>query len=83
MRGVTTQLSDTKSITACTTALKKEPDTRGTAPSLLRMRAILLQSALARYKLHYLDLIYFIHIPSQDVHFALILWYLVKTIPTL
>ena len=50
MRGVTTQFSDPKSSTACTTASKENPETRGAAPSLLRMRGIILQTFLARYK---------------------------------
>ena len=50
MQGVTTQVSDPKSSTACTTSLKKKPDIRGAAPSLLRMRVILLQTALDRDK---------------------------------
>ena len=50
MQGVNTQVSDPMSITACTTALKKNPDTRRAAPSLLRMCAILLQTALTRDK---------------------------------
>ena len=48
MRVVTTQVSNLKSSTACTMALKKKPDTRGAAPYLLRIRGILLQTALAR-----------------------------------
>ena len=51
MQGVTTQVSYPKSITACTTALKKNPDNRGAAPSLLRMHFIILQTALSRDKL--------------------------------
>ena len=50
MRGVTTQVSDPKRSTACTTVLKKNPDTCGAAPSLLSMRGILLQTFLARDK---------------------------------
>ena len=46
MQGVTTQVSDPNSSTACTMALKKKPDTRRDAPSLLRMRAIFLHTAL-------------------------------------
>ena len=38
------------SITACTTALKNNPDTRGAAHSLLRIGANLLQTFLARDK---------------------------------
>ena len=51
MRGVTTQVSALKSSKAWTTALKKKPDTCGAAPSLLRMRGILLQNFLERAKL--------------------------------
>ena len=51
MRGVTTQVYDPKSSTACTTALKKKPDTRGTTPSLLRISVILFHTALAWDKL--------------------------------
>ena len=51
MRGVTTLVSSPKSRTACTTALKKNLDTRAAARSLLRMRNILLQTFLAREKL--------------------------------
>ena len=50
MRGVTTQVSAQRSITACITALKKNPYTHGSAPSLLRMCDVLLQFFLARYK---------------------------------
>ena len=50
MRGVTTQVSDPKISIVCTMALKNKPDTRGAAPSLLRMHVILLQTALARDK---------------------------------
>ena len=50
MRGVATQVSDPKRSTACTAALKKNPNTRGTAPSLLRMHTIVLQNALDRDK---------------------------------
>ena len=49
MQGVTTQVSNPKSSTAYTTALKKNPDTRSTAPSLLRIHDILLQTFLAHY----------------------------------
>ena len=51
MRGVTTQVSATKNSTTYTTALKKNMENRGAAPSLLRIRVILLQTALARDKL--------------------------------
>ena len=47
MWGVTTQVSDLKISTACTTALKNKPDTLRAAPSRLRMCIILLQTALA------------------------------------
>ena len=47
MRGVATQVSDTNSNTACTTALKKNPDTCGSAPSLLRILVILFHTSLA------------------------------------
>ena len=47
---MTTQVSDPNISTACTTALKKKPDTRGTAPSLLRIRVILFHTRLAHYK---------------------------------
>ena len=44
--GVTTQVSNTKISTACTKALKNNPDTHGSAPSLLRIHVILLQTVL-------------------------------------
>ena len=47
MQGVTNQVSDQKSNTACTTALKKNPDTRGSAPSLLSILITLFHTALA------------------------------------
>ena len=50
MRGVTIHVSNPKRSTACTKALKKKPYTRGAAPSLMRMRAILLKTALAQEK---------------------------------
>ena len=50
MQGVTTQVSDMRISTACTTVLKNNPDTHSTAPSLLRMRGILLQTALVQEK---------------------------------
>ena len=50
MRGVTIKVSNLKSITACTRVLKKKLDTCNTAPSLMMMRVILLQTVLARYK---------------------------------
>ena len=46
MRGVTTQVSNLRSSNACTTALRKNPDTCGASPSLLRIRNILLQTVL-------------------------------------
>ena len=51
MREVTTQVSNPKSSTTCATALKKNPDTRGATPSLMRIHVILLQTALVRDKL--------------------------------
>ena len=50
MQGVTTQASKPKSNTACTTDLKKNPDTRGSAPSMMRILVILFHTALARDK---------------------------------
>ena len=50
MQEVTTQVSALKSNTACTTALKKNPDTRGSAPSLMRIFVILFHTALALEK---------------------------------
>ena len=50
MRGVTTQVSEPKSNTACTTALKKNPDTCRSAPSLLMILVILLHTVLAHDK---------------------------------
>ena len=50
MRGVTTQVSAPKSSISCITALKKNPDTRGAAPSLLRISEILLQTFFAQAK---------------------------------
>ena len=50
MRGVTTQVYDPKSSTACTMDLKNNPDTRGTDPSLLMMCDILLQTTLSQDK---------------------------------
>ena len=47
MQGVTTQVSALKSNTDCTTALNKNPDTRGLAPSLIGILNILLQTARA------------------------------------
>ena len=51
MQGMTTQVSKTKSNTACTTALNQNPDTRGFFPSLLRVIVILFHTALAHYLL--------------------------------
>ena len=51
MLGVTTQASDPKIRTACTAALKNNPDTHSAAPSLLNMHNILLQTFLAWDKL--------------------------------
>ena len=51
MLGVTTQASDPKISTACTAALKNNPDTHSAAPSLLNMHNILLRTFLARDKL--------------------------------
>ena len=50
MRGVTTKVSAPNRGTACIMAFKKNLDTRGVAPSLLRMRNILLQTFFARAK---------------------------------
>ena len=50
MQGVTTHVSDPNNSTACTTALKNNPDTHGAAPSLLRMCNILLQIFLSQDK---------------------------------
>ena len=47
MWGVTTQVSEPNISTACITALKKKTDTQGVAPSLMRIRDILLQTFLA------------------------------------
>ena len=41
MQGETTQVSASESRTACTTDLEKNPDTRGSAPSLMRILVIL------------------------------------------
>ena len=51
MQGVTAQVSDMKISTTCTKSLKNKLETRKTIPSLLMMRAILLQTALAWDKL--------------------------------
>ena len=51
MRGMTKQVSDPKSNTACTTALKKNPDTHGSDPSLMRILVILFHTSLASEKL--------------------------------
>ena len=50
MRGVTVQVSEPNINTACTMALKKNPDTRSSAPSLLMILVILSHTALARDK---------------------------------
>ena len=50
MHGVNTQVSEPKINTACTTALKKNPDTRVSDPSLLRILAIFFHTFLARDK---------------------------------
>ena len=50
MQGVTTQVSAFKSSAAWIMALKKKPETRGVATSLLSMRDILLQPVFARAK---------------------------------
>ena len=51
MQGVTTQASDPKISTACTTSLKNNPDTHSASPSMLNMHNILLQTFLAWDKL--------------------------------
>ena len=48
MQGLTTQVSDPKRNTACTTDLKKNPDTRVSAPYLLSIIVILFNTALSR-----------------------------------
>ena len=50
MRGMTTKVSSPKSSTVWITALKNNPDTIGVAPSLLRMRNILIQTFFNRAK---------------------------------
>ena len=50
IQGVTTQVSEPNSNTACTTALKKNTDTRGSAPFLLSIISVLFYTALARDK---------------------------------
>ena len=50
MQGVTTQVSKLQINTACTRALKNNLDTRGSAPSLLRILVILFHTALTRDK---------------------------------
>ena len=47
MQGVTTHVSASKSSTACTTALKKNMETRGSSPYLLRILVILFHTALS------------------------------------
>ena len=51
MRGVTTQVSTSKINTASTMILKKNPDTRGSTPSLMRILVILFHTDLTRDKL--------------------------------
>ena len=51
MQGVTTQVSKLHINTACTRALKNNLDTRGSAPSLLRILVILFHTALEHDKL--------------------------------
>ena len=51
MWGVTTQVSEPKIKTVCTTDLKKNPDTHGFALSLLRILVILFHSDLTHDKL--------------------------------
>ena len=46
MQGVIIQVSEPKRNTACTMALKKNPNTRGSAPLLLRILVILFHTAL-------------------------------------
>ena len=50
MQGVTTQVSAPNSIAAWSTVLKKNPDTRGSAPSLLRILVILFHTSLSLKK---------------------------------
>ena len=50
MRGVTTQVSDPNSSTACTTDLRKNTDTRGSALYLLMILVIIFHTALSRDK---------------------------------
>ena len=50
MWGVNTQVYNPKISTACTMSLEKKQDTRGAAPTLLRIRVILLQTPLSRDK---------------------------------
>ena len=49
-RGLTTQVSAPKSISAYITALKKKPDNQGVAPYLLSMRHIIFHTIFARAK---------------------------------
>ena len=51
MRGVTTHIYAPKSNTNCTTALKKNPDTRVLSPSLIRMLVILLNTDCVFFRL--------------------------------
>ena len=50
MRGVTTNVSEPKSKIACTTDLRKNTDTRGSAPSLLMILVIIFHTTLTRDK---------------------------------
>ena len=44
---LTTQISEPNSNTACTTALKSNPDTRGSAPYLLKILVVLFHADLS------------------------------------
>ena len=50
MKGLTTQVSEPKSNTACTTDLKKNPDTLDSAPSLIRIPIVFFHTTLAQEK---------------------------------
>ena len=50
MWGVTTQVSAPNISTACTTSLKRNMDTRGSPPYLLRILAIIFHTTLALNK---------------------------------
>ena len=50
MRGVNIQFSKLNSSTACTMALNKNPDTRNSSPSLLKILFILFHIALTHDK---------------------------------